>query len=94
MKEIKVSIIIPVYNAEKYLHECLESICSQTYNNIEILCVDDGSTDMSAETIKTFQKEDKRIVLIQQTNQYAGVARNNGFDAAKGEYVVFLDADD
>lgn len=94
MKEIKVSIIIPVYNAEKYLHECLESICSQTYNNIEILCVDDGSTDMSAEIIKTFQKEDKRIVLIQQTNQYAGVARNNGFDAAKGEYVVFLDADD
>lgn len=94
MGEVMVSIIVPVYNAEKYLEECMESILSQTYRNIEIICVDDGSTDQSAEIIKSFQKKDKRIHLIQQKNQYAGVARNHGFDVAKGEYVMFLDADD
>lgn len=94
MDNVKVSVVIPVYNAEKYLPECLESILSQTYKNMEIICVDDGSTDNSAEIIKSYQRKDKRITLIQQTNQYAGVARNNGFDASKGEYVIFLDADD
>lgn len=94
MNEKKVSVVIPVYNAEKYLPECMESILSQTYKNIEIICVDDGSTDKSAEIIKSFQNGDKRIELIQQTNQYAGAARNNGFDAAEGDYVIFLDADD
>lgn len=94
MNEVKVSVIIPVYNAEQYLSECIESVLSQTYKNIEIICVDDGSTDKSAELIKSFQKIDKRIRLIQQTNQYAGVARNHGFDVSEGEYVIFLDADD
>lgn len=94
MDNIKVSVVIPVYNAEKYLPECLESILSQTYKNMEIICVDDGSTDNSAEIIKSYQKKDKRINLIQQTNQYAGAARNHGFDMAEGDYVMFLDADD
>lgn len=94
MDGIMVSIIIPIYNAEKYLAECMESILSQTYRNIEIICVDDGSTDKSAEMIKVFQEKDKRIRLVQQENQYAGVARNHGFDRAKGRYVMFLDADD
>lgn len=94
MDEVKVSVIIPVYNAEKYLSECMESVLSQTYKNIEIICVDDGSTDNSAKIIRHFQKKDQRIKLLQQTNQYAGVARNNGFALAKGEYAIFLDADD
>lgn len=94
MEQIKVSVVIPVYNTEKYLRECMDSICAQTYENIEIICVDDGSTDSSAEIIKRYQKKDKRIRLIQQTNQYAGIARNNGFDEATGEYVIFLDSDD
>lgn len=94
MRERKVSVIIPVYNAEKYLTECMESILSQTYKHMEIICVDDGSTDGSAEIIRRFQKKDARIKLIRQANQYAGVARNNGFRVAEGEYVIFLDADD
>ena len=94
MNSIKVSVIIPVYNAEKYLPECMESILSQTYKNIEIICVDDGSTDSSAKIIKFYQKIDKRINLIQQTNQYAGAARNHGFDVSGGDYIMFLDADD
>jgi len=89
-----VSIIIPVYNAEKYLRECLESILNQTYRNLEIICVDDGSTDNSAEIITEYQINDSRIRLIRQQNQYAGVARNNGVDVSSGEYVMFLDADD
>ncbi len=94
MDKVKISIIVPVYNAEKYLQECMESILSQTYKNIEVICVDDGSSDKSAEIIKSFQKADSRIKLIQQTNQYAGTARNNGFAMASGEYAIFLDADD
>lgn len=94
MNSIKVSVIIPVYNAEKYLPECMESILSQTYKNMEIICVDDGSTDSSAKIIKFYQKIDKRINLIQQTNQYAGAARNHGFDVSEGAYIMFLDADD
>lgn len=94
MDEIKVSVIVPVYNGETYLEECMESILSQSYQNIEVIFVDDGSTDRSAELIQSFRERDHRIVLIRQTNQYAGIARNHGFDAATGEYIIFLDADD
>ena len=94
MDEIKVSVIVPVYNGETYLEECMESILSQSYKNIEVIFVDDGSTDRSAELIQSFQERDHRVVLIRQTNQYAGIARNRGFDAATGKYVMFLDADD
>ena len=94
MDEIKVSVIVPVYNGEIYLEECMESILSQSYQNIEVIFVDDGSTDRSAERIQSFQERDHRVELIRQTNQYAGIARNRGFDAATGEYVIFLDADD
>ncbi|MDO4341084.1 MAG: glycosyltransferase, partial [Eubacteriales bacterium] len=90
----KVSVIIPVYNAEQYLSECLNSLINQTLKDLEIICVDDGSTDHSLSILNQYAQKDKRITVIQQKNLYAGVARNNGLQAAKGEYVIFLDSDD
>lgn len=92
--DVKVSVIIPVYNGEAFLEQCLSSVCNQTLKEIEIICVDDGSTDSSVEILKQFQKEDERIRILQQENQFAGVARNNGKREATGEYLVFWDCDD
>lgn len=92
--KIKLSVIIPVYNCETYLERCLESVINQTINEIEILCVDDGSTDNSVSIIQEYACSDERIVLLRQKNQGAGIARNKGLQSAKGEYVAFLDADD
>lgn len=89
-----ISIIIPVYNEEKYLHECMDSLLKQTYENFEIICVDDGSTDMSLQILEKYARLDTRIRILTQQNQYAGVARNNGLKIARGKYVMFLDADD
>ena len=90
----KVSVIIPVYNVEQYLHECLDSVVNQTLKEIEIICVDDGSTDKSLEILKEYAKRDNRITVITQENLHAGVARNAGLSVAKGEYLSFLDSDD
>lgn len=89
-----VSIIVPVYNAEKYLKECIDSILAQTYSDFELICVDDGSTDSSLGILKNYQKKDKRVQVYTQKNQYAGIARNNGLAHASGKYVLFLDSDD
>ena len=89
-----VSIIIPAYNAEDYISECLSSITNQTYRNLEIIVVDDGSTDSTPIIIRDFCALDSRVSLIQQQNQYAGVARNAGMNVAIGDYLLFLDADD
>lgn len=94
MSEIKVSVIVPVYNAGSYLDRTLESICNQTLGETEIICVDDGSDDNSRDIIKAFAEKDERIHLIEQKNLFAGAARNNGFSRAKGEYTVFWDSDD
>lgn len=91
---IKVSIIIPIYNGQKYLRQCIQSVLDQTLKEIEIICIDDGSTDCSVEIINSFLLKDKRIVLFQQKNQGAGIARNLALKKAKGKYVSFLDADD
>lgn len=91
---IKVSVIIPVYNGEMHLRQCLDSVCNQTLKEIEIICVDDGSTDSSFEILKEYQDKDNRIQLYQQQNLYAGVARNLGKSHATGEYLVFWDCDD
>lgn len=91
---IKVSVIIPVYNAEKYLRTALDSVVCQTLKNIEIICVDDGSTDNSFAILQEYAERDHRFVLLQQEHQYAGIARNYGMSVAKGEYLSFLDADD
>ena len=90
----KVSIVIPVFNAEKYLKEALNSLVNQSYKNLEIICVDDGSTDTSPEILQTYKDKDSRIQILSQKNQYAGIARNNGMDHATGDYIMFLDADD
>lgn len=90
----KVSVIIPIYNAAPFLNECLNAIMHQSLEDIEIICVNDGSTDESLNILRQFQKLDERIIVIDQKNQGAGAARNAGLDIAKGEYLSFLDADD
>lgn len=90
----KVSVIIPIYNAVPFLNDCLNAILHQSLEDIEIICVNDGSTDESLNILRQFQKLDERIVVIDQKNQGAGAARNAGLDIAKGEYLSFLDADD
>lgn len=90
----KVSVVIPVYNAELYLRECLNSILKQSLNDIEIICIDDGSTDNSVSILKEFAKLDNRIKVCRQSNKGAGAARNIGIQNATGEYFSFLDADD
>lgn len=89
-----VSVVIPVYNAETYIKECLESLLRQTYADFEIICVDDGSKDRSLDLLRAYEKQDKRISVLTQRNQYAGVARNTGMTHAQGKYLLFLDADD
>lgn len=90
----KVSVIIPVYNVEKYLRECLDSVIHQTLHDIEIICVDDGATDRSFEILKEYEEKDARIQVIHQENGGLSVARNTGMGVAKGEYLYFLDSDD
>ena len=89
-----VSIIIPVYNVEKYIEKCIKSIMNQSYKNIEIIIVDDGSPDNSKYIIEELQNEDKRIKLISQKNSGVSIARNNGIKTASGKYIIFVDADD
>lgn len=91
---ISVSVVIPVYNAHNYIRSCLDSICTQTLQDIEIICIDDGSTDDSYKILLEYQAKDNRIRIYQQTNQYAGAARNHGMRYATGKYLLFLDADD
>ena len=91
---VKVSIIVPVYNSDKYLKECIDSILNQTYKEWECLIVDDGSTDNSAKIIKTYIKGDVRFKYTYQTNKGVSVARNTGFKLASGDFINFLDGDD
>lgn len=90
----KVSVIVPVYNEEQHLRQCMESICNQTLKEIEIICVDDGSTDGSLQILKDYAQKDSRIRVFTQQNQFAGVARNVGMSHATGKYLSFLDSDD
>lgn len=87
-------MIIPVYNVEKYLHRCLDSVIAQTYQNLEIICVDDGSIDESGRICDQYAVRDARIKVIHQENQGLSAARNRGLDAAEGEYIAFVDSDD
>ena len=89
-----ISVIVPVYNAEPYLQRCLESILSQTNNNIEVLLVDDGSTDESGAICDMFAVKDSRVRVIHQANGGTSSARNSGLDAARGSWIGFVDADD
>lgn len=89
-----VSIIVPIYNTKKYLSACLDSIIAQTYQNLEIILIDDGSTDHSGQIADNYTKKDSRIKITHQKNQGQSAARNLGLTMVKGEYVSFLDSDD
>lgn len=90
----RVSVVVPVYNAEKYLNQCIESLLNQTLKDIEIIFVDDGSEDNSGMIISRYAKKDSRLQFLKQENSFAGTARNLGMNKAAGEYIIFLDADD
>ena len=90
----KVSLIIPVYNVEVYLRECLDSVINQSFGDWEAICVNDGSTDRSADLLAEYAAKDERFKVITQANGGLSSARNTGLDAAKGEYLLFLDSDD
>lgn len=90
----KISVIIPIYNAELYLRRCMESVLNQSYTDWQLILVDDGSKDKSYEICKEYADRDNRIKLIHQQNAGAGAARNSGISAAVGDYIVFIDADD
>jgi len=89
-----ISVIIPVYNVKRYLKRCLDSVIQQTYQNLEIILIDDGSTDGSGKICQEYRQQDPRIVLIHQTNSGLSAARNRGLDICKGEYLTFIDSDD
>ena len=89
-----ISIIVPVYNVEQYLSKCIDSIINQTYKNLEIILIDDGSTDKSGEICDKYKNEDKRIIVIHQLNGGVSAARNTGIGVAKGKYILFIDSDD
>ncbi len=91
---VKVSIILPVYNVEKYLKECMDSIVNQTFEDIEIICINDGSTDNSLAILNSYASKDGRIKIISQENAGIGAARNVGMRAAEGDYIFFIDSDD
>lgn len=91
---VKISIIIPIYNVENYLEKCLESVINQTYQNIEIICINDGSEDSSPKIIEKYGSKDSRIKVINQTNKGLGETRNIGIRNASGEYLLFIDSDD
>lgn len=90
----KITVIIPVYNVENYLERCLKSILYNTYTNLEIICVNDGSTDNSKKILESYSKRDKRVVVINKKNAGVSSARNAGIKIATGEYIAFVDSDD
>lgn len=89
-----ISVIVPVYNVERYINQCIDSIINQTYRNLEIILIDDGSVDKSGEICDRYEKYDSRIKVIHQLNAGVGAARNKGIEVANGEYIAFVDGDD
>ena len=89
-----VSVIVPIYNVEQYLKECIESIINQTYKNLEILLIDDGSTDKSLKICKDFKDKDPRVKVFHNSNYGPSYSRNFGIDKSKGEWISFVDSDD
>ena len=90
MEQALISVIVPVYNVEKYLPECVESIISQTYGNLEVILIDDGSTDRSGKICDEFAEKDSSIVAVHQKNSGVSAARNRGLDVCKGDYISFV----
>ena len=93
-EKIKFSVVLPIYNVEKYLNRCLDSVMNQTYKKLEIILVDDGSPDNSPQMCDNWAKVDDRIKVVHKKNAGLGEARNSGLDVATGDYIVFFDSDD
>lgn len=91
---IKVSIVVPIYNVEKYLRQCLDSLITQSLKDIEIICVNDGSTDASLQIMREYERKDKRVIVIDKPNTGYGNSMNRGFDIAQGEYIGIVESDD
>lgn len=91
---VEISVIIPVFNVENFLKECLDSVCNQSFKDIEIICINDGSSDNSLEILREYEKKDGRMKVIDQSNRGLGASRNRGLDIACGNYIYFLDSDD
>jgi len=94
MSNVKISVIVPIYNADKYLKDCVESILNQTFRDFELLLVDDGSKDNSLKICNTFKAQDNRVKVLHQKKSGSSAAKNAGINAACGEYIAFCDADD
>ena len=94
LNEILVRLVIPVYNVEKYLQRCVDSVCHQSHKNLEIILVDDGSPDACPQICDEYAKRDNRVVVIHQSNRGLYAARNAGIDIANGEWLCFIDSDD
>lgn len=92
--DVKVSVIVPIYNVEKYLPDCLDSILAQTHNNLEIICVDDGSPDNSINVLRAYEAKDRRIKVVRKPNGGLGAARNTGVESSTGTMICFVDSDD
>lgn len=90
-KSSKISVIIPVYNTERYLPRCLDSVLSNTYDNLEVICINDGSTDNSINILDNYKVSDERVVVINQKNSGVSAARNAGINVATGESIAFID---
>ena len=93
-KNPQISVIIPIYNCEKYIKECLSSLIKQTFKNFEIICINDGSNDDTLKILKKFEAKDERIIIFNQNNSGPGIARNIGMKKSKGKYLILLDSDD
>lgn len=93
-KEPKISVIIPIYNTAEYLPRCLDSILNNTFKNLEVLCINDGSTDESAAIIERYAIQDARVIAVNKANAGVSAARNTGLDMATGDYIAFVDSDD
>src|SRR3954449_5241960 len=90
----RVSVVVPIYNVEPYLGDCLDSLAAQTFRDLEIVMVDDGSTDRSGEIARDYGARDPRFRLVERPNGGLSAARNTGIDAARGEFLAFVDSDD
>lgn len=93
-QDTKISVIVPIYNVEKYVEECIHSILGQTYKNLEIILIDDGTTDSSGILCEQLEKKDARVILIRTTNKGVSAARNIGIKKASGKFILFVDSDD
>lgn len=94
MKDSKISVVVPIYNVENYINQCVDSILKQTYKNLEIVLVDDGSTDQSGSICDSYKEKDSRIIVIHKRNGGLSDARNTGLDVCKGDFISFVDSDD